>query len=100
MELSLCAVYKNYNTGTGILQNKVSADFNVYPNPANEILYVSTDRDISEIIISDITGKVRLKIFINSTIACIDISNIKTGIYIISVKRDDNLILNKKVIKK
>lgn len=100
MELTVCAIYKNYDTGNGILSNKVSADFNIYPNPVNNTVYISTDKNILEVTISDITGKIVLKNCVNNNIINIDISDIKAGIYIVSIKRNDNVVLNKKIIKK
>ena len=85
--------------GTIVVGNrKIEANLlNIYPNPANEILYIQNLNN-SEIQIFDISGKL---IFENQAISGnlnIDVSNYNSGLYFIKVS-DNQQIQNTKFIK-
>jgi photosystem II stability/assembly factor-like uncharacterized protein len=76
---------KDYNSGK------------IYPNPANEILHIegfSCSGEI-EIEITNIQGKVLIKTFKRE----INISNLKEGMYIISISNQDQIVYRTKIIK-
>ena len=73
-------------------------DILIYPNPTTGVLNIRSKENIKQIIISNITGKT---ILTNSNVnqtTPIDLSGIKNGIYIITIKTDSGII-NKKLIK-
>jgi hypothetical protein len=53
----------------------------VYPNPANDVLNISTNGEISNVVISTLDGKVMK----TSTESSIDVSNLTAGMYIYQV---------------
>lgn len=69
---------------------------NIYPNPTNKILNIEcTENYIQKIILCDITGKQiieKIKIKQNETI---NLSSLKSGIYIISIQSDNELFTSK-----
>jgi hypothetical protein len=75
---------------------KTDLTVNVYPNPANDHIIIETnDSKISEISIFDLNGK-RVGLYTDKSI---DISNLDSGAYIISVVTNDG-VSNHKIIKK
>ncbi|MGM0573301.1 MAG: T9SS type A sorting domain-containing protein, partial [Bacteroidota bacterium] len=53
----------------------------VYPNPVSSQLYVSSNSEITDITVYDITGRM----LIQQTEDVIDVSGLRTGVYIIQV---------------
>ncbi len=66
------------------------AGISVYPNPTNGIIFINTiNNNIQNITISDITGKLinaNMEIQQNKTI---NLSNLKSGIYILKIQTDE-----------
>ena len=66
---------------------ELDVNFNVYPNPVNDKLYVETDAEIEEVIIYDIYGRVQnlrnseTQKLRNS----IDVTNLNSGVYFVKV---------------
>jgi hypothetical protein len=74
-------------------------EFMVYPNPANEVLYVSSAGDeVIEIIIYDVKGQIVQKVSLPAGSDEIDISKLDKGIYLINIQVDDE-VFTKKIIK-
>ncbi|MFM7661200.1 MAG: T9SS type A sorting domain-containing protein, partial [Bacteroidota bacterium] len=61
--------------------NELSSSLKVYPNPANDVLNISTNGEISDIVISTLDGKVVHK----SQETNIDVSKLNAGMYIYQV---------------
>ena len=74
---SNCVMVSNLATDTFEIKN-----FSIYPNPVSDILFVESKIQM-EVSIFDITGKALLHQLIESGTNKIDVSNIKTGIYIV-----------------
>lgn len=75
-----------------------SIDFSVYPNPvkANSRLYIIDDANIENLQLIDYTGRVIGQwIDINGFI---DLNNMESGVYILSIRTQSGLEINKKVI--
>ena len=72
--------------GTGIFNDLNQTRFNIYPNPAGDILNIVTDNPIQKLVISNIVGQELKSLHdINSGSMMINISDFETGIYFISV---------------
>ena len=86
---------------SGIGTHKFLSLYDVYPNPANNIVTFEADNlnvASHEIIISDITGR-QLMLFIkNESKITLDISNLSNGIYIYTIKEKNNIIETGKLI--
>ena len=85
------------NSVLAIDDNDLEGKFNLYPNPVNDVLTISTQEKINEIQIFDVTGKQVLQIK-NPTMT-IDVSQLKSSIYILKIITD-NRVSTKKLIKK
>jgi len=71
----------------GLSELKVSSDFNVYPNPAKDVVTFATNvANNSEIAIMDITGKTIKTITFNTTKQTIDVSVFDSGIYFYTIR--------------
>ena len=71
---------------TAITILKADSKLSVYPNPAKEMLYISSLADNSSISIADITGKQVATYRANSVQNGVSIGSLSTGLYIITVK--------------
>jgi subtilisin family serine protease len=86
----------------GINENVVSENrYTLYPNPANDYLYISTQCDNHPVLaeIFDLTGKLIAKQELSSGVTKIDIQHYQAGFYLIKII-DFNNILVEKFIKK
>lgn len=75
-------------------------EFNVYPNPANSILNIQINDEISETVkvvkLTDVSGRITL---ISLSTIQIDIKGLNCGIYFVSLYDKEKLIGTKKIIK-
>lgn len=91
------------NFGSAILGNEVHGNqtyFNAYPNPTNQMLFISTGQTntISDIKIMTIEGKtVDRKVEMKSN--AIDVQYLNEGIYILEIKFTDGSITRRKIQK-
>ena len=75
------------------LEEYVEVDFNIYPQPAQNILNIDTNEPIKTLFITDLSGKtIYTKHNINSNNAQIDITDFATGIYILNAKTQNSFI--------
>lgn len=81
----------------GLGEIKEDLIFDVYPNPAKEVLNIYTSKEINLIEIFDLLGRKQISIKGNSI--QIDISSLKRGIYIVSIDLEGK-VLKRKIIKR
>ncbi|MDT8413606.1 MAG: T9SS type A sorting domain-containing protein [Vicingaceae bacterium] len=81
-----------YCLPTGINETLNSSNVSVYPNPAKDVLNISipVNEKLTNIVIYDVLGKIILedKLVANGTISEIDITNLKSGMYIVRLQAD------------
>ena len=58
----------------------------IYPNPANNLMQISSDQSISQIVVRDMLGKVKLNVNTSSNFYQLDISTLSSNIYFLEVK--------------
>ena len=87
---------KYSSTTTGI-QNSTGHEFNVdiYPNPANDVLTVTTGNVIHSIMITNLTGQVIYNNEINSGQVNINTSGFDNGIYLLTVHTKNGIFTRK-----
>jgi PKD repeat protein len=74
-------------------------EFNVYPNPANDVLHVVLEEDESvELQLINTSGQLLLQHELTNGRESIDISQLDPGIYIIRINTDDE-VFTQKIIK-
>lgn len=80
--------------------NANSTDVNIYPNPSKNYINIkSNDLINSTLTITSLTGNKIKTIELITNLTSIDISNLNSGIYLISIKKDEQ-IYYKKFMKK
>jgi len=85
-----------YNGGTLSTKSISNETFNTYPNPVNDRLYFAS-KDVSSVDIYSILGA---KISSQSVTDAVDMSNLKTGMYLVRFLDKNGVVLNTtKVLK-
>jgi Secretion system C-terminal sorting domain len=93
-------VIKNNNPALSINEGKINSienDIAIYPNPTNSILNIESEIEFSEIMITDLLGK--LIIEKKGAFTSIDVKNLVNGVYFVSLKAKNGQQLNSKFIK-
>lgn len=90
----LIKVYKTRLVGMNESINALS--LNVFPNPANEKLYIETMANIESVVIIDMQGKIVLQAYDSAEI---ELAHLTDGVYIMQVKTDLG-IAHKRIIVK
>lgn len=76
--------------------NTSSANISIYPNPVNDVVNISSpDFEIQTISITDINGRVVKNIKVNNTTTNINVSDLNSGVYFMSVNTLDGNIIKK-----
>lgn len=94
-----CERYKPPYPGlvTGIEGSIYSRNsFNVYPNPARNVLFIEGNQSIKEVVIINMLGQTVYRENFSSNLVTIDVSSIsQKGIYLLSVKTDHAVEIRK-----
>ena len=77
---------------------EIVADFNIYPNPATTTIFVES-AESAQVSIIDLTGRCVKEVVISNTVSSINIEDVESGVYFISVQQGDNNYVEKLVIK-
>jgi hypothetical protein len=87
------------NLGTTDFSN--SQTITMFPNPANDIVNISSDKDkLQRIELYSMTGSLIFKADLNSKNYALNVSNYPIGTYLLRVFNQNNGTLNTKIIKK
>ena len=92
-------IFEYYNTAiTTEVINETSTPVALYPNPTNSYLYISATNWPIEIRLFSIHGIeiMKEKIWCNP----LNISDVPQAVYILTISKNEKLLLNKKIIKK
>ena len=88
------------DNSTSQKENNGIAQLSLYPNPFSDQLTISSDNQLSEVTLLDLTGKRILYITqINSNRIELDQSILNEGSYLIQIKDKDGRLTTKKIIK-
>ncbi len=68
------------------------------PTTAVNILYIDSEEPISRVILHSITGEI-MKDISQSGISTIDVSNLNSGVYIISLFNENEYLGSKRLVK-
>ncbi|PTN10278.1 Ig-like domain-containing protein [Mangrovibacterium marinum] len=79
-------------------QLAMSDDYAVYPNPFDDVIYISNSENISRLYITNVVGQ-RVKEVTNPN-GMVSTSDLRDGIYIITLMLDDNVIASTQTIVK
>jgi hypothetical protein len=73
-------------------------DLEIFPNPANELVKVSSDQQIKYILLHDLKGNIILNKEINDLEAIIPVSELNNGVYSIQVRLGNGSMVARKVV--
>ena len=86
-------------TGRKLLPDEAE-EFTIYPNPANNVLYISSDEEENlEVYIYNVSGQMVQHVTLPAGSEKVDISKLDEGIYLINIQVDDEFF-TKKIIKR
>lgn len=92
-------IIKSGNLNVNILQNVVSDNVFIYPNPVNDKLYIKTNNNrIETIVLYDVMGKEIMKKQITNNEIELDVQSLHSGLYIIKLY-GENAVKSKKIMK-
>lgn len=87
-------------SGNSLLVSDVKREeAKIYPNPAEDIVYVESENKISEISIYDMSGKLQQKVPVNSNKAELNVAHLMKGNYLVKIA-DAKTEKTYKIIKK
>lgn len=94
----LLVVNKNYiNNST---EFEISKNINIYPNPGDDLIYITTPVNFTKICLSDLHGKIIKSCADgNKNAAEFNVNDLVSGIYIISITIE-NIVVNKRILIK
>jgi len=73
--------------GVGIEDVSHSASFSIYPNPANEVLYMDSDAELNSVQVFDMAGKMLQEIHMGGAQkGTLDVSGLHKGMYILEIE--------------
>lgn len=95
-----CNTFPNANRQGLSTLTYENSSFKIFPNPANTIVNItSNNKNIKEITLSDMQGRILKTIEVNNINTQLDISNYQTGTYLITIKTDYGTSNNKLIIE-
>lgn len=92
-DFALCKLYLENELSNNDNTNKPVSLF--YPNPANDIIYLS--ENVNDVAIINIEGK-KIKAEINNN--TIQLDHLAKGIYIVQMKLENGTVMNQKLVKR
>lgn len=99
---ALIAMMKNPNVG--IEENEIADESNlisVYPNPASDVLYISSESELSNVTVYDVVGQMVKQVNLNRNFSSdLDISDLNNGVYILQVETVSGEYSSSKFVKK
>jgi hypothetical protein len=85
---------------TSIIKKPEEIAFEISPNPANEIIYIKAlNNQTYTVQVLDIQGKIVTDKKQMGQTGTIDVSDLSTGVYFVKVIQEDNLFLQKIIVK-
>ena len=78
----------------------ISANFNVYPNPASAVVYIeSVMNETAQVSIVDMTGRCVKQVETTNSVSTISINDINKGVYFVIIEQDGSRMVEKLVVE-
>ena len=74
-------------------------EIRIYPNPANQSIFLSSNVNIKEVTVLDLTGKIVLNKDANSNLEQLDVSSFKNGLYLLKISDENQMFYVEQFIK-
>ena len=81
--------FRNIQEDCSGIEETGIADMQIYPNPATDVLNITSSETISEIEIVNTLGQVVKRIEVNSDNAVCDVENLPNGFYVVRIYNED-----------
>lgn len=88
----------NINGTLSIPENTIGELVNLYPNPTSDVITISSSSEIISIQLVDMSGKLIQSTDTQSTMANLNLSTLKNGVYLLQIETVNGTVI-KKVIK-
>ena len=85
-------LYGNSLSNEGLMSFE---NFELYPNPCQNELYIQSDKDFQAFLVYDLKGMLVLKGGLENNQSQIDVSNLKSGVYVLTLQSDSTLYRQK-----
>jgi beta-glucanase (GH16 family) len=89
----------DYQTVSNIPDLHPKSEIRIFPNPAQDILYLKSDEIITQLAIYNSTGQLIRVLNTNSNETTIDLSQIHSGVYVLIAKINDESLIAGKFVK-
>lgn len=93
------AFYYDQGVYTLVNNNQLIKEILVYPNPAQNFISISSTTESNRVKIISLTGETIIDQVVTGDLQNIDISFLSSGIYIVNLMRDENIVGINKIIK-
>jgi hypothetical protein len=94
------ADYSGLNCAVLAVNDSTKNKFVYYPNPVTDILNISSEKNINSVSVYGINGQLLFNQAYHNTEIKLDLSKLKTGIYLVKADLDDGSQKNLKILKK
>lgn len=85
---------------TNTSNESLSFEFKVFPNPAKDLITVTTEKEIMEVAIYNLSGQKVLNTFPNQETVSINIDDFANGLYVLkAVMKDGNIAIEKVIVE-
>jgi len=95
--------FKNTEINIGIGENPAEADFELFPNPATDVVFISFRDEPKggtvDISVIDLNGRIVKSAILNTNDQELMTNDMKPGIYFVRIIRDDKIFTRKLVIR-
>ncbi len=82
------------------VEENLSANLSVFPNPVNDVLHISGDSQLKEIRVHDLSGRILKQIPLQGEFRkTLDVDDLGPGIYILNIETIEGNIKNSKFLK-
>ncbi|HLP20286.1 MAG TPA: YHYH protein, partial [Chitinophagales bacterium] len=89
------------DVANGVQETIITGVLSVYPNPANDKLYITTGNTVplSDIVLSDITGREVITLTNNATISpVLNVSDLSAGTYLLQAKAGNKTYITRVLV--
>jgi hypothetical protein len=94
------SVITGFKVSTGIASQDFAQSVQIYPNPSTGIVNITGISAGAEITVSDARGQVIINTHHSlSGVACIDLSNVSAGVYLVKIHQNGNTIFKKLILQ-
>ena len=81
------------------IQTEKESNIIIGPNPFQDIITIETSRAVSSIVIYNLEGRIVKSIYEPDNLTSLDVSNLKSGVYLFKIADQSNHTYHKRVIK-